>query len=251
MGIRDIYKITIKNWDKYNKGLKPSHKKIMISTRFLDDAKIASLPQGGKLLYLGLLLACGDHTSSSVEASHERLVSLAGGTGQRVVRLLSQLESLQLVTFELLPPFRTELKGSEEKGNERKRSSAKGMRPKQDASQPPESAAPVIAHYCDSWKARYKTEKSPPIMPHNAKQIKQLVQQVGGERAKLIVEAYLKMPDSWFVTKRHDIPTMMGNLNAISQFIDTGKLFTKRDINQLDLTVTNNNTLQALRDGEV
>lgn len=95
-----IYKVTVLNWEKYNKGLKPGHKNIMISTRFLEDAKIKMLSPGGKLLFLGLLLRCGDLTTNSVECSHDVLVMLAGGRGYVVLKLLNQLQSLQLVTYE-------------------------------------------------------------------------------------------------------------------------------------------------------
>lgn len=102
---KTIYKITITNWDKYNGTLKKGHKSILLSTGFLTDAKIRTLPAGGKLLYLGLLLRCGEVTSRSIEASHDLLVTFAGGSGQVVSRLLDQLQTLQLVTYEKNTPF--------------------------------------------------------------------------------------------------------------------------------------------------
>lgn len=105
MANKTIYKINVINWDKYNRNLKKGHKAILISTGFLSDAKIRVLPNSGKLLYLGLLLRCGEVTSSLIEASHDHLVTFAGGSGQVVSRLLVQLEQLQLVTVEKIEPF--------------------------------------------------------------------------------------------------------------------------------------------------
>lgn len=95
-----LYKIEILGWSKYNAKSKPSMPSVMISKRFLEDAKIQTLSAGGKLLYLGLLLRRGDVDTTFIEASHEDLVRLAGGSGQVVQRLLEQLQSLQLLTFE-------------------------------------------------------------------------------------------------------------------------------------------------------
>jgi hypothetical protein len=83
---------------------------------------------------------------------------------------------------------------------------------------PPVEKNPVqdlIANYCDAWRERYGS--NPPITG-----------KVSG-----IVTAYLSMPDQWFVTKRHDIPTMIVNLNTIAHFIETGTIITQSDLKKL------------------
>lgn len=119
MAKKPVYKITINGWEDYNSKSKPGHKCIFISKRFFDDTKIQRLPQGGKLLYLGLLLRRGDVKETFYEASHEDLVRLAGGSGQVVQRLMEQLQSLQLVSYEIFPLI--EKKRKEEKRKEEKR----------------------------------------------------------------------------------------------------------------------------------
>lgn len=104
------YKISIVNWDRYNKKSKPSLPHIFLSKRFFDDSKVQLLPNGGKLLYLGLLLRRGEVDTTFFGASHEDLVRFAGGSGQVVSRLMEQLQSLQLVTYE-----KTSLKIREDK----------------------------------------------------------------------------------------------------------------------------------------
>lgn len=109
----------------------------------------------------------------------------------------------------------------------------------------------VIAVYCDEWRVRYKSETSPTIGGKNAGLLKTLVKDLGSEKAKRYIVAYFQMPDSWFIKKRHDIITLLGSLNAITHYLESGKLITNREIAQLDSAMTNQNTLQALRDGKV
>ncbi len=239
-----IYKITVLKWNKHNGHIKRGHKSTLIANNFCNDAKLRAVPVTVRWLFLGILLTCGDYTRDTVEIAENVLRDMLESSWS-VPRAMDALQSLQLLTYEKIEPLLIEKKRIEKKRIE------KNSLREQNASQPPESAAPVIAAYCDFWKARYKAEKSPPILPQHAKQVKQLVGQVGTDGAVRLIEAYLKMPDSWFVTKRHDIPTMMGNLNAITQFVETGKLITRAETRQLDAAVTGQQTLDALRRGEI
>ncbi len=137
---KTIYKIHIKSWDKYNGTLKRGHKKIMISTGFLSDAKIRTLSPGGKLLYLGLLLCCGEHTSNLIECSHDHLVMLTGGRGHDVSMLLDQLQSLQLLTYEKIAPNRIEKNRKEDNRIEKNSDEASGNQKKPD--QPEQESFP-------------------------------------------------------------------------------------------------------------
>lgn len=259
-----IYKITITNWKKYNANRKKSYRSVMISERFLDDAKIQSLTPVSRLLFLSCILASSQSDQGQCEVNHESLQRQSGVKSQSIQSQLDLLQSLRLLSYESISPL---MNRNEMKGNEKKRITLKGKQveksdnqpdKKPDASQPPKTAAPVeekvnvvIALYCDLWRSRYKTDKSPTIMPDHAKKMNQFVKTAGVEKAKVFVEAYLQMVDSWFVTKRHDIPTLVGSLNAITHFIDTGQMITRRQTNQLDLASTNQSTLDALRNGEI
>lgn len=107
----------------------------------------------------------------------------------------------------------------------------------------------LIALYCDHWKARYGA--SPEITGKASGQIKTLAKDLGFQKCSEMIRAYLDMPDSWFVTKGHDIPTMIGNLNLITQFLANGKIITKAQIRELDSGVNAQQTIEALRRGEV
>lgn len=252
MSKNDIYKITILNWDKYNKNLKKGHKCILLSTGFLDDAKIKSLPQGGRLLYLSMLLACGEVTSSSIEATHEQLVSYAGGSGQRVLRLIEHMQSLQLLTYIKIESFlnRIEKKRIEEKGKEKKL--RKGGEDFETASLFPMEkpiGKVLMARYCELWKSRYGI--NPTVQKHHPKMLKDVGEQNGKGRTLELLDAYFQAPDSFFVKRRHDVQTFISNLAPLTSFLESGKMVSNNEIRQMDSSVSTMNTLDALRRGEI
>lgn len=250
-----IFKIRVVKWNEHNKSAKNTYKKTMVSHTIVTDAKLLSLPVGCRWLFVCLILRCGENGNDTVTLT-ERQVNDILSTRIGAENALSLLQSLQLVTFEktaLIKERKKELKERKKEENSR-REQQLPLEPENASRQDkpaPVNASHLIAFYCDTWKVRYKAEKSPPMLPHHSKNLKTLMEQVGLERAKRLVEAYLSMPDSWFVTKRHDIPTLMGNLNAVTQFADSGKMFTRRQINQLDVSATNQQTLDALDKGEI
>ncbi len=97
-----IFEFEITNWEKYNKKARPSYPYIFLSKRFFEDNAVQRLPNGAKLLFIGLLILRGHETSRLVRGSYEVLLRFAGGSGQVVHRLMRQLESFQLVTYRLL-----------------------------------------------------------------------------------------------------------------------------------------------------
>jgi hypothetical protein len=109
----------------------------------------------------------------------------------------------------------------------------------------------VIRAYCDGWKARYNSPRSPDITSKSVGLLKRLVSDLGQPRVLKLIDAYLAMPDSWFVTKRHDVATLQASLNSIALFADSGRIISKAETRQIDQAVSTQNTLFALRAGEV
>jgi hypothetical protein len=109
----------------------------------------------------------------------------------------------------------------------------------------------VIATYCEGWKERYKSPRSPDITGKNAGLLKGLVNDLGRDRVLKLIEAYLSMPDGWFITKRHDIPTFHASLNSVALFADSGKMISKTETRQIDQAISTQNTIIALRAGEI
>ena len=90
----------------------------------------------------------------------------------------------------------------------------------------------VVAHYCDEWKARYGMH--PAITGSAAGGIRRLVKDVGAERAKGLISAYLRMNDQWFLKKRHDILTLIGNVNAVTLAKEKGVVITAKEAQRIE-----------------
>lgn len=236
---KNIYRITIKNWEKYNGTLKKGHKKVMVSTSFLSDAKIRSLTPVTKLLYLSCILVAGELTQSQIEVSHDSLVFQSGVKSGSLQSQLDLLQSLQLVTYEKVLPNRIEMNRKEEKRIEEKGEQSKLRLPASPSIQE------IIAHYCDCWKSRYGA--SAPISGKTSGQLKQFVKDHGFEKSKILISAYLDMADGWFITKRHDVPTLLGNINSVALFSETGKMITRREVSNLDSVMTTKNLIDQIK----
>lgn len=109
----------------------------------------------------------------------------------------------------------------------------------------------VIAVYCDEWKKRYPSHSSPIILPASAKHMKTLVEAIGIEKAKTLVTAYLQMNDKWYVTKRHDIWTLVNNIQAVQQFAESGRHITAKDAQDIEAQESLKNQIERLGSGEV
>jgi len=237
MGKTDIYRITVSSWDKHNGKMKRGYKSTLIRNNFTSNAHLRTVPVTVRWLFLGIVLTCGDHTRDTVEMSESQLRDLLESSWS-VERALESLKELQLLTFEKIAPFginRIEKNRKEKKGN-----SVKGKAVA--TSSPPAPSDPgargLIAGYCVRWKARYGT--NPPIGPKTAGQLNRMAKDYGQSRAEELIQAYLEMPDPWFVTKRHDVSTLLANLNAVAQFRDTGRMVTRAHLEELKERVDEN-----------
>jgi hypothetical protein len=222
MANKTVYKIVLIDWEKYNPDPKKFYRRANIDFNFLCNPKVRQLTPCGTLLYLSLLLVAAESQRSHIEVSHESIVFQSRVKSGSVQSQLAQLESLQLVklgTKLALKKRRIEKKNRIE-GPLEKLPTAKAAAPQ------------IIPVYCFLWKERYGT--NPPINGRAAGQLTRLVKDFGYERTSKILEAYLQMPDPWFVTKRHDVSTLLTNLNAVVQFLDTGKMVTKAHLNKIN-----------------
>lgn len=96
---KNIYKITVLNWNEHNLSHRKSFKKTLIANDFCTDAKIQSLPMTTRWLFLNLLLTCGDTCGDTLELSAQRLRAMLE-CNRNVDGVLDELQSLRLVTWE-------------------------------------------------------------------------------------------------------------------------------------------------------
>jgi len=247
---KDIYKITILNWDKHNSNMKRHYKYTKIANRFCYDSKLRAVPVSIRWMYLGILLTCGDHARACIELSESSARDLLESS-KSVSSALDSLQTLQLLTWEKITPFMNRI---EEKRIEEKRIELpKGVKKTKKLSPLPLEEPPagkvLMAHYCELWKSRYGT--NPSFQKHHPKQLKDVGETNGIEKTKALLEAYFRAPDSWFVKKGHDIPTFVTNLSSIARFMETGRVLTQNEIRQMDNSVSTMNTLDALKEGKI
>lgn len=89
-----------------------------------------------------------------------------------------------------------------------------------------------IAAYCEAFRSRYGT--NPPVTGKDAGIAKNIVKGVGIVRAKGLVETYLGMNDAFYLMKRHDLGTLVTNLNAVTVKHDTGGGITRTEARQAE-----------------
>lgn len=267
-----IYKITVKNWEKYNSRKKEGHRQILLHVGFLADAKIQQLSPATTLLFLSCMLLAGESAQSQFEVTHESLCFHSRVKSGSLQSQLAVLEELQLVTIEKIEPLknRIEKKIREKKGIELTAGNPRTRREVAEAlcdliddklTKPQiikivgsaTSAAPsvhigkeLVGFYCETWTERYGAK--PPIRPQDAKHLKTLGQSNGLQRTKDLLRAYLSMNESWFVQKRHDLATFSNNLTAVAQFLETGRTLTRADLKVIDSASNLENTLREIQE---
>lgn len=234
MASKTIYKIKVLNFEKHQEKLKKGHKAILISVGFLEDPKITMLSQSGKLLFLGLLLRCGDLTSSLIECTHDQLVKYAGGRGVLVATLLDQLQSLQLLSYEKNDLF---IKRIEKKVIESNRKELLPI-PKKDDSEKLENRK-IREAYFNAYRLRYGVD---PVA--NAKfnsQVSQLRKTLGVDTAISVVEFYLKHNDSFFLKNTHSFGLCLSNAETLRTQMLRNQPITNSNIRQLEKTLEQQN----------
>lgn len=101
-----------------------------------------------------------------------------------------------------------------------------------------------VARYFELWAEKY--DGRAPLMPVDFKKLKDLSANLGGEVAIGLLESYFAMPDSWFLTKRHDVQSLMSNLAKVQHFAATGKTVTSRDAKAAETSQSLVNQLERL-----
>lgn len=257
---KDIYKITIKNWEKYNGQLKPTHKKIMLATNFLNDAKIRSCTPVTRLLYLSCLLLAGESAQSQIEVSHESLVFQSGVKSQSLQSQLNQLQSLQLLTWEknetLIKSERKDTnvskKGKERKGKEVTQGSGSDL---QESSKTVSKNAlqentkaenrKVFDAYFNAYRLRYGVEVSKNAEINS--QIARFRSKFGTEEAIRIVEFYLKHNDSWYLKHTHSFVWCLKQADTLRTQMHRNQPITSTMIRSFEKSNSTQETLDRIR----
>lgn len=100
-----------------------------------------------------------------------------------------------------------------------------------------------IKTYCILYKRKYFS--NPPINGKASGISQRIVKDLGLPKALKLIETYLSMNDSWFITKAHDLATFETNLNKVQVKHDTGKTITQRVAKEIDNKTSNQDAFSA------
>src|SRR5690606_22351395 len=102
-----LYKITVHKWSDHNKAHKKSYKYTRIANNLLDHPKVKSCSTTAKLVYIALLLRCGQDANEIITVNERSILDMIT-IRQRVANVLDELQSFQLLSYEKISLNRIE-----------------------------------------------------------------------------------------------------------------------------------------------
>lgn len=252
----DVIEVEVLGWEKNNPSKKKGHTHFMLSQRFFDDHKIATLTPVERLLFIAIIARCASECAPVVKLTASQLRAACGLTYSGLIPRIAALERNQLVRLAKPLPNRIEKKRIEKKRKENKgddfQNRVNPAPENGEASRAPAVAVvplgqDLIATYFEVYRTRYSTD--PVIKPADAKNLKSFGESNGREKTKELLAAYLKMQNSWFITKSHDLATFLSNLNQIKNFVATGQVVTLQDARNLESEESLKNQIKRLAGG--
>ncbi len=241
----EVITITIKNWGKYQP--RKDYKKptwFALNNRILEDSDFFSFEPEEFKVWIYLLCQASQHSCGKIRLNLEHAKRICNLSEKIVRSTLAKLLKINVICTDSVrdlygirtPHNITEhnntIQGEActENGGSKSTRKSKNLQPANAAAH--EGVNEVVGLYCKLWKERY--QDNPVIRGKTAGQLRSLVKDVGKNKALLLIEAYLRMPDQWFVTKRHDISTFEANLNSVTHFLATGKIVTRLALKSLE-----------------
>lgn len=256
------YTITITNWDKHNPKRKKGYTHFMFHSGFFQDPKIAQLSTTEMLLFINFLCTANEVRSNSF-VTHTKLLPRSIVMYNKALRnALVRLQSFQLLSFtENEPLIITNNIKNNGRSNRRKNDSEESARPKKHAVEilSAEGAPPIasgatgskigqqlVAHYCNLWKSKYGGQAA--FHPKDLKNLKTVGETNGLDRTRRLLDAYFQMHERTMVQRRHDLQTFIFNLAAVSQFAESGRMLTQRDLRTIETASNLENSIRSIRE---
>lgn len=227
--------IEILQWEKYNPRKDYIHPWwFALGNKVTTDPMFSEFSDAEFRAWIHILCMASQANSGVVTLFFKHAERAAGIKPKILASAISKLEILEVIqvpavicTDAVQDPFATEQYNTEQYRTEQNNAT-----PVATLEIP--RTKDLIALYCDLWKSRYNSTRSPDIRGKEVGQIKKLGEDLGFARASKLIEAYLQMPDAWFITRTHDVATLVTNLNKVSLFADSGKMVSQREARQID-----------------
>ncbi len=259
----EIITVTVFKWEKHNGGKKKGHRAIMVDVGLCDHPKLLTVPIRARLLYLWLLMECGEQVRGTIEYLPRSTRAWTGLKPSEHQVALAALEKNQLLTIDNSPPLlykrREEKRREENRKEENTREIKNPENPKPEkASAPPTAPTALVPHsktnfliakYCEAWKVRYGS--NPPITGKDSGIAKRLAKNLSEDGISKYLDAFFSMPDAHTIKAKHPFEIFEMKLKEIAVFADSGKFVTRTQANQADCFASNQILLEKVRSGEL
>lgn len=237
---KNVYTITINNWEKHNGNKKKNHRYFLLENRFFEDSKITQLKQIEVLLFIKFLAIAGDLNNNRFQI-HAGMMSKRWRIDDKLLlNSCKSLESFQLLTIENSSSLLIQNNRKEKKTIEENTNYSEVTKSKQDLNKK------IWEAYKENYFLRYKVE---PVRNAsvNAK-ISQLGKRVGDDALE-IVRFYLQHNDSFYLKNLHSIGLCLKDCESLHTQWKRGRAITGADAKRGEKHQSMLDTIAAVEKG--
>lgn len=246
---KSTYTITIKNWAKHNGNKKKNHRYFLFANGFFSDSKVTRLSVGTCMTYVWLLTVCaetgGGQDLDTFECHIGQMPDALKTGGGRLEERLSQLQSLQLLTYQKNDVLINTIQYKTKEDNRKEKKLP--ARQKNDELEKAENKK-IKDAYFNAYRLRYGVE--PVSNAAFNSQISNLRKKLGVDDSVGVVEFYLKHNDSFYLKNTHSFGLCLSNAETLRTQMLRGKPITSLDVRNFEKTQNAIQINESIKNGE-
>jgi hypothetical protein len=251
-----VYEIHVFGWEKHNKRVKKGFEYFMLSNRFFDDHKIATLTSLERLLYVAILARCADERAATTRPTRDQLLTMLGQRRYDLATALNRLQENQLLSYQKIAPLiqvnRSEVKRSEDKTSEVNNLRIGSLAPASKKQKPDpvekELNRQIWQSYFDAYRLRYGVD---PVRNGRINgQIGQLGKRLGKDAIE-VVKFYLRHSDGFYLKNCHSLGLCLKDAESLHSQWQRGIQVTNSKIKQYEKQNSIQETIDLLSQREV
>lgn len=253
---KEIFIVTITGWAKHNKNKKRNHRYFLFSNGFFGDSKVSRLNVGTCLTYVWLITVCSEtgegHNGDTFECHTGQMPDALRTGGGRLEDRLSQLQQLQLVSYEKKHSLNNTIQENTKEKNTIQDKFQRGRKTKTESSQKKQKSNELEKNenrlikqaYFDAYRLRYGIDPSSNATFNT--QVSNLRKKLGTQEAIDVVTFYLTHNDSWYVKKTHSFGLCLSDADTLRTQMLKGKAITSRDVKDFEKTTDMQRILKGM-----
>lgn len=285
----EVFEIEVLGWDNKNSIKSIGSKTYMVvSSRFFDEYRIATLKTLERLLYIVILAMCADERSCKISPTRRQILTAMAMNRFQIEEALESLERNELVKISKKTTSRdtgatrvslktnrdvtrvsreynedvTEYNSVERNQIVRPTKTSAPKLQRETKTRAIQKANPhageltlatskpnvLISKYAEAWKIKHGS--SPPITGKDAGIAKRLSVALSEEKMGLYLSAFFSMPDAYVIKARHPLELFEMKLKEIAAFAESGAFTTRKQAALADDLAGNMLLLEKIRTGE-